>query len=223
MRGSLIGFPLMVLFLLPGCTAVKTFRGMKLSEDGVLIHGVPPVLQDKTTSCGPACVAAVCGYWGVRINPADQKTSKEIPESSSNYSASELALLAKTAGLAAFAYRGSDEDLRYNIAKGRPVIVMIPKLADPAQASIGMAGPFIVWMWNEFAPKPPHWVVVIGTIGSSGIIIHDPDAGRLLISADLFARGWMKTGQLSVLISPVPTKASSGVSSPPMRKEVYNR
>src|SRR4051812_34180959 len=101
------------ILLMCGCTITASrFTGFTAHERATFITAFPPILQDKSISCGPACLIAVMGYWQQPLSAfADKIYRKPLARS---YSAQDLAELARSAGLKSFVYRGSLDDLETN-------------------------------------------------------------------------------------------------------------
>ncbi len=195
------------LALLAGCATVSHFGGVTLDDDALYVSGVPPVRQDKDHACGAACVAAVAAHWGVSL--ADFKST--WPREAGDATGAELQTMARRLGLQAFAYTGSMDDLRENLARGRPVIAMIPI---PFVPQGGFISDGVVSLWNEIGPRPRHWVVVVGLVGRDFVIIDDPLSGPLRVRREKFSRWWARNENLCVLIAG-PAQAGPRVGANP--------
>lgn len=187
--------PCVGLLLGGGCASVQPFRGVPLEGDSLYVIGLPPVRQDARYTCGPACVAAVAGYWGVGLT--EFKT--RIATAPGDTTGKDLQEMAEALGLRAFVFQGSFADLQDNLRHGRPVIVMLPRPPDPAWRRAGWLGAAALAL-SEHLPHPPHWVVVIGVVGSD-VVVHDPAAGQLQIESATFLKWWMRTDHLCVLVA----------------------
>lgn len=183
------------VWALAGCSSVQVFRGFPLGGEGVYLGGVPALRQDARYACGAACLAAVAVYWGVSLDACRDKCSK-LPQESNG---AELQALAGDLGLQAFAFRGSETDLRTNLQKGRPLIVMLPKPIDPLLPPGGPLGS-VLRAAGANLPHPPHWVIALGFTATGDIILHDPDSGPLQMGRGLFFRDWAKMGHECVLV-----------------------
>ncbi len=183
-----------LLSLVAGCTSVVPFTGLSLEKASVYVNGVTPVVQDRRFSCGPACLASVGTHWGVSL----EQVKAAAAGLGSDSTARDLQTLAARLGLEAFAYRGSMEDLRDNLANGRPLITMIAMPLPPKGDFITSQ---VLELWNEVGPRPAHWVVVVGTVGERWVIVDDPASGPLAIDADRFHRWWTREGGLAVLVA----------------------
>jgi predicted double-glycine peptidase len=217
--------------LLGGCASVTAFKGIALDEETVYLSGLPPnepsseqaprylgkglrpdnsgrhpssqqaarncavlIRQDEHYACGAACVAAVAAYWNV--SPAEFRAKH--PQMPADATGRDLQVLAEGLGLQAFAYRGSMDDLAENLRKGRPLIVMIPQ---PLLPNGELTASLLLNAWNQWGPKPAHWVVVVGITKNKAVIIHDPYSGPLVVKPEAFQAWWAKKGNLTVLIT----------------------
>jgi predicted double-glycine peptidase len=183
-----------VALALSGCATVGHFKGLGFNDDAVYVSGVTPIRQDKSHACGPACVAAVASHWGITLD--DFKAAQpQMPEDATGH---DLQALAERLGLQAFAYRGSMDDLRQNLASGRPMIVMLPM---PLMPTGGLLPELVFNLWNEIGPRPAHWVVVVGAIKHQQVIIDDPASGPMLVREDKFIDWWAQKENLCVLLA----------------------
>jgi predicted double-glycine peptidase len=182
--------------LLAGCTSVSSFRGMTLAENNLYVSGVPPVRQDGRYSCGPACLAAVAAYWGTdlgRFRTAGPATL------AAETNGAQLRALAETLGLQAYVYRGSLEDSERNLRQSRPLIVMIPRPADPQGFPGGFLGG-LTHLISERLPRPRHWVTLTGYGENGDAIIQDPASGPLRIRREKFLTDWKSLDNTCVLV-----------------------
>lgn len=185
---------LLVVCFLGGCTSVTPFRGLAIEDDSIYVAGIPPVHQDKNYSCGIACLAAVATYWNV--SPGQFRL--KCPHWPADTTGHDLQQLAEDLDLNGFVYRGSMEDLRDNLGKGRPLIVMIPQPVLPAG---GLASVSLLNAWNRWGHKPSHWVVVLGLTKSNDVIIQDPESGGTVIKEHSFEKWWAQKSYLTVLVA----------------------
>lgn len=181
-------------WVLAGCASVAPFRGLTVEDDSIYVAGLPPIHQDKNYSCGAACVAAVANYWNV----SPRQFRSKCPRWPENTTGDDLQRLAEDLDLSGFVYRGSMEDLRDNLGKGRPLIVMIPQ---PVVPGGGLVSVTLFNAWNRWGHKPSHWVVVLGLTKSNDVIIQDPESGETVINGRSFEKWWAKKSYLTVLIS----------------------
>lgn len=187
---------LLCALLLGGCSSVTDFRGLPLAEHMVYVSGVPPLRQDSHYACGASCLAAVAAYWGVELSVFRAK----FPEMPRELNAAEMQSLAGAFGMQAFAYRGSEADLRENLKKNRPLIVMIPKPMAPAGLPGGVIGAGLRAV-GEHLPHPAHWVIVLGLTDGGDLILHDPGGGPLLMKRNKFLHDWAAMDNAALLVA----------------------
>lgn len=166
-----------------------------MEGESLYVSGLPPIRKNARYACGPACVAAVAGYWGVGMT----EFRTRIANAPADTTGKDLREMAEALGLLAFVFQGSLADLQDNLRQGRPVIVMLPKPPDPALRRAGWLGAAALAL-SEHVPHPPHWVVVIGIVGSQ-VVVHDPSAGQLQIESGTFLKWWARTDHLCVLLA----------------------
>jgi ABC-type bacteriocin/lantibiotic exporter with double-glycine peptidase domain len=147
-----------------------------------LVHDVPFVHQRGGTDCGAAALAMVLGYWHVAAT-ADEIATAAPPEGG-GIRAGALRDLARRKGLEAFVISGTLGDLIDQVARGRPVLV---GLAKP------MAGGRLA----------AHYEVVVGINRSQRMLLSlDPTRGLRENSAEGFAREWVPTRQVTLIVFP---------------------
>src|SRR5439155_25287925 len=120
-----------------------------------LITSVPPLLQTKRVSCGPACVAAVVAYWGKDYSGLFSNSPPYLAE---DFSAIDLTNLVHALELKPFAYSGSMADLEDNVRNGRPLIVLIPRPNYQHSPEVTLSGVCLENIWEMVAPRYSHWV-----------------------------------------------------------------
>ncbi|HEX2971097.1 MAG TPA: hypothetical protein VHP11_02120, partial [Tepidisphaeraceae bacterium] len=113
-------------------------------------------------------------------------------------SADDLLKIASLLGLKAFGYQGDLDDLRSNVTKGRPVLVLLdhpPRLGQY---------PGLEW-YGDLAAMPfsiPHWMVMVGFEGNGNLVLHDPRNGVVSMSQREFLELWKKRSRVAVLVVP---------------------
>ncbi|MCP4379779.1 MAG: hypothetical protein GY794_26885 [bacterium] len=196
-----------VTALLGGCANARHFTGTDLAcyGDTILISGISPVAQSQECQCGYAALASVALYY--QISP-EQLTGDSFKKAfgERGLSAKDLKAFAQALGLIGFGYKGDIENLKGNLRKKRPVLVLLgesPRIAN---------WPSYAWA-EETAARPvggPHWVVVVGINTRTGeIIIQDPLRGRLVMSSDAFLKSWEKKSCVAVVM---------GIRAPPQNE-----
>lgn len=158
-------------------------------------HGVwldVPFVKQKKDGCGSASIAMVMQYWlkqqekpmGASADPAEIQRALYSRAAHGIY-ASDVERYFHRHGFQTFAFRGTWDDLRNHLAKGRPLIVALrPRGVD----------------------APVHYVVVVGFSGQqSDVLLNDP-AQRKLFKEDRssFENQWRAAGQWTLLALPQP-------------------
>jgi predicted double-glycine peptidase len=184
--------------LLAGCSTPEQFRGVAIGETPVLITSVPPLLQTKHVSCGPACVAAVAAYWEKDYS---NFFSDSPPYLAEDFSATDLTNLVQHLELKSFAYGGSMTDLESQLRNGRPLVVLIPRPDYQRLPAVMFNGVSLGSLQDMVAPNYSHWVICIGFTDSK-IIIQDPACGRMTISRGKFESWWNAKKRTCLLIVP---------------------
>ena len=150
---------------------------------------VPFVRQPKQ-GCGAAVISMVMQYWRQKEDREFRASSDTAAIQSALYSprvggipASAMEKYFQKAGFRTFAIRGSWDDLKLHLAKGRPIIVSL-------KAS-GESGPL-------------HYVVVTGLDWERGYVFANDPAGERLerISRAAFGEEWKAAGNWALLALP---------------------
>lgn len=81
----------------------------------------PVVRQVRRTDCGLAALAMVAGAWGRTWSVSE--LLREAPPSERGVRLGTLRDVARSRGLRAYAIRGTHDDLRHELARGRPVLL----------------------------------------------------------------------------------------------------
>lgn len=145
-----------------------------------MVSDVPFVAQKSDADCGPAALAMVLGHFGVSAT-LDQVTALD-PPSDGGVRAGALRDVARGKGLEAFVVSGTLNDIVAQLDRGRPVLV---GLAKP------MAG----------ARAIAHYEVVVGINRPKRLILSfDPSRGPRQNSFEGFAREWVPTHQVTIVI-----------------------
>ncbi len=151
------------------------------SFDGYLIEGVPAYTQ-KRFMCGPASLAGVLGYYGMKVSPDRIATELSTARLGGSL-AIDMLLFAKKQGLTARYYRGSVDDLKERIRSDLPLIIFV---------DLGV-GSFRIG----------HFMVVTGYDDSrGGIIVHSGKIDPEFIPYKRLEKIWKKTGFATLLIGP---------------------
>jgi predicted double-glycine peptidase len=137
-----------------------------------------PFYPQETYQCGPASLAGVLNYLGLRTTP--EKIAQDIFSKSARGTLTiDMVLYSQEQGFSAMDYYGSMKDLREQIDTGSPVIVMV---------DYG----FSVW-------QKDHFMVVIG-YNDDGVVVNSGRNQRQFIENNRFLDTWRRTGYWSLLI-----------------------
>lgn len=156
---------------------------------------VPFVKQEKN-GCGAASIAMVMQFWQRQqgLTPTAESDAPSIQTAlysvkARGIYASDLEHYFERHGYRAFALQGRTEDLKAQIAKGRPLIVALK----PAGGA------------------PLHYVVVAGLDTEHNLVLLNDPAERKLLKQDLtaFEKQWKGTGNWTLLAVPQSVSASS--------------
>jgi ABC-type bacteriocin/lantibiotic exporter with double-glycine peptidase domain len=141
------------------------------------IEGVPFIKQDSQF-CGPAALASVLSYYGA---PVDQKIigSRVYSEKLQGALLTDLEIYARNAGFETRSGRGTEEELKAEIARRRPVIVLVDQ------------GFWVV--------SRTHYLVVFG-YDDEGFTAHDGFSASKRYRYDEFREIWGKMGNAYLLV-----------------------
>ncbi len=150
-----------------------------------------PYVAQPPRLCGGAAVVMVMRYWG--HDSADVASfAPLVDDSARGIRTDVLAGEVRRLGWRAVAFRGSLEELRRQLRRGRPVITLL-KVGDGAY----------------------HYVVVVA-VAAGGVLYHDPARAPFhRVSATDFLRAWAPTGAWSLLVVPPGTGVGALRAPPP--------
>ena len=153
------------------------------SEPGwIFVEGVPAILQEAQEDCGAAALAAVLAYWKA---PADAERILLAcpPKPEEGIEAGALRDFARSCGLQAFLFAGEWDDLKRELAAGRPVLV-------------GLGKPYITGILS-------HYEVVTAYHQEKRLLVTvDPANGWRKNSPEGFQQEWTLAGRLTLVVSP---------------------
>jgi ABC-type bacteriocin/lantibiotic exporter with double-glycine peptidase domain len=148
----------------------------------LVVDDVPFVAQHADGDCGPAALAMVLAHFGVEVAPGEI-TAREAA-GALGVRAGTLRDVARAKGLEAFVVSGTFEDLFAQLERGRPVLV-------------GVAKPIAV------GEAKAHYEVVVGLNRRARLIRSlDPARGLRENSLEGFAREWVPTRQVTIVVFP---------------------
>ncbi|HOK54749.1 MAG TPA: C39 family peptidase [Armatimonadota bacterium] len=143
------------------------------------IQGIPYVEQMKNY-CGPAALAMVLNYWGVKT---DQEAigKKVYDQSLRATNGADMIIFARDKGCSAYSWNSSLDDLKEKLTDGVPVIV----LQD-----------------SSVTDRSGHYRVVTGYDDNAKVFfIHDPyEPQTKEMPYDLFQSLWQRHGNWSLLV-----------------------
>jgi ABC-type bacteriocin/lantibiotic exporter with double-glycine peptidase domain len=158
-----------------------------------LVDDVPFVAQQSDNDCGSAALTMALAHY--QLPPA------RLPMDATGVRAGDLRDAARARGLQAFVISGTFGDLQEHIGRGRPVVVGLVKPMSNGQALA-------------------HYEVVVGLNRDRRLIRSlDPARGLRENSFDGFAREWVPTRQVMIVMfpavapGPAPVPAAEPASS----------
>jgi predicted double-glycine peptidase len=176
------------LWLLTGVPAPRVLA----DEPSALWLDVPFVRQQKD-GCGSASIAMVMQYWERQLGRPVAADAEEIQRElysrqAHGIYASDLERYFAGHGYRSFALQGTWDDLRQQIAKGRPVIVALKVARDDL-----------------------HYVVVTGLDSQRNVLLKNDPAERKLLkqSRASFEKEWKAAASWMLLAVPQPDAPSS--------------
>ena len=151
-----------------------------------------PFVRQRADGCGAACISMVMQYWSKDSAAARAADVGRIQQAlyrkqAKGIYASDMERYFRQNGFAAFAFRGTPEDLQHHLAKGRPLIVCLQ--------DSGKSGPL-------------HYVVVVGLESQDRVILVNDPAQRKLLKMDLsdFETRWRPMHNWTLLALPEPAR-----------------
>ena len=164
------------------CAVLATAQSVHLHAQGespapLSLLDVPFISQTELL-CGGAAAAMVLRYWGER-GVAAESFSDLVDRSAAGIRTDALIADLKRRGWMATGLKGTDETIRDELAKGRPVLTLI-----------------------EDRPATFHYIVVLA-VHERGIVFHDPArAPFLVMSAAEFDRRWRAADRWMGMVLP---------------------
>lgn len=154
------------------------------------VGSLPPRPQRADSDCGPAVTASVLAYWGVRTSVRQIDRALRTP-GESGVRAGDLRDHLRGRGMRAFLVQGTIDDLAYEVARGRPVIIgTLKRYGDKT----GLR----------------HYQVVVGVrAGGTHFATYDPAVGWRSYTREHLLDEWSPTGHLALVVLP-PTNRGRG-------------
>lgn len=139
-----------------------------------------PFYAQEAYQCGPASLAGVLNYWGLRVSPEEIAAEIFSPQARGTLDM-DMVFYAQKKGLQVAQYTGTWEDLKKNVESSHPLIVLVDE---------GF------WIYQK-----SHFMVVVGYDGSS-LIANSGKEEHKFIPRDHFLRTWERTKFWTLRISP---------------------
>lgn len=145
-------------------------------------HVAVPFFPDNTDQCGPATLASIISYWGIRTDPETLKQEIYLPRLKGTLPL-DLLLAAQERGLQAEIYRGNLDNLKVELDAGRPLVALLD-------------------MGYAIFPQG-HFVVVTGYDDQrQGVYVHSSLERDAFIPYEQFLHSWDRTGRWTLLVEP---------------------
>lgn len=175
-----------------GCTSL--IASIQDTPTADLQLNVPIVLQQDSKQCGVAVLTMVSSYYNKKLPNAELQDLVALADKQNSLSGANLVQALKRSGYFVALFSGTMDEtptgLRYNISRGRPLIVMLQHEID--------------------AIKFQHYVVLMGYYDKSGDwLIADPQLGKRFIKAKTFMKDWAATGFFTLLTMPESNNQTS--------------
>jgi ABC-type bacteriocin/lantibiotic exporter with double-glycine peptidase domain len=168
-------FMFLLLVLLCSCS----FSAVQENSRIHIIENVPFYAQ-TSYQCGPASLADVLNYWGIKVTP--DEIAEEIYSTSARGTLDiDMVLYARKKGLLVTQYAGTIEDLRKKIDSRHPLIVLVD--------------------YGFFSMRKNHFLVVVGYNDHGVIVNSGKKNGKFVLEKD-FLKSWEKTKFWTLLIEP---------------------
>jgi predicted double-glycine peptidase len=168
-----------ILFMIPflwGCAGPSP----KLSAKAARMIERVPFFPQEEFQCGPASLAGVLNYYGLRVTPAE--IAAEIFSRQARGTLDmDMVFYAQRKGMKADQYGGTPEDLRRNLDSQRPVIVLI---------DLGF------WVYQNH-----HFMVAVG-YDERNLVVNSGKEEHKFIPWEAFVKSWEKTKFWTLRITP---------------------
>lgn len=169
----------LVIFAITGFVLAGAVHSSPSIPQKSFIEGVPYTPQ-LPNYCGPASLSSLLAHWGVSVSQKD--IGQGICDGSElGTSAGDLLLFCRDKGLSAYSFNGTIDELKEDISKGYPVLVL---------------------QYFSKSVKLGHYRVAVGYDDSERVIIlrdsNKPDLIRLPYSE--FEYLWSKEGSWAMIV-----------------------
>ena len=148
-----------------------------IPADARLIRDVPFFPQEKF-QCGPAAMASVLNYRGIRITP--EEIAHDIYSESARGTLNiDMVFFAERKGMRATQYSGNLADLKKNINASNPLIVLVD--------------------YGFLNYRKDHFMVIVG-YDDDNVIAHSGKHSFMPVPNDEFLKIWKKTKYWTLLV-----------------------
>lgn len=141
-----------------------------VSGADVRIIGDVPFFPQERYRCGPASLAGVLNYWGVKVSPEEIAAEIYSPSAGGTLDI-DMLIYVRGRGLKADIIKGSIEELKLSIDSDRPVVVLV---------DTGF------WVY-----KKQHYMVMVG-YDDEGVVVNSGGERLKHITYEDFGRTWEK-------------------------------
>ncbi len=172
-------FRLFLLLLLPLITACST-APVLTGEHGAAARSIPevPFHPQDDYQCGPSSLAAVLNFHGTDVTPA-QIAAAIFSATARGTLDWDMVFFAESKGFKVRRYAGSEEDVKDNVEKGKPLIALVDHG---------------YWVYEK-----RHFLVITGYY-REGFIVNSGNNRQLSMPRDEFLKVWKRAGFLTLLI-----------------------
>jgi ABC-type bacteriocin/lantibiotic exporter with double-glycine peptidase domain len=168
---------------LAGCAPapLEAIRAHAARGDAHLIDGVP-FLAQEALQCGPAALAMILRYHGVRVDPDTLAKELYLPSAGGALNV-ELELRARRLGFRTRAFEASLEAVKPHLRAGHPLLVLL----DLGQGLLPV----------------PHFAVLLGYDDRAGVVVlHSGPTPHAVVAYPAFARAWAARRGWTLLVTP---------------------
>ncbi len=166
---------------LPYAGGAKPVVATELDEQWHRAAPTPVVLQETRADCGLAALAMVAGAWGQSWTLTELQQA--LPATADGVRLGALRDYARSHGLIAYAVKGSQKDLMFELQRHRPVVLglLLPFAKDRALA---------------------HYEVAVAIDPRDGSVVTlDPATGKhMRRSRDVLEREWRPAGYATLVV-----------------------
>lgn len=176
-----IAIRLIFIFLMPSLFLLSCAGTISMTEPtkAKIIENVPFHPQEMF-QCGPASLSEIFQFWGVKVSP-EEIAGEIFSPSAQGTLTMDMVLYSQRKGFTARFYKGGFEDLRENVDRRYPLIVLVDYGFSLYQKS--------------------HFMVLLGYT-EEGVIAHSGKEPNKFIPKKDFLRSWERTEFWTLLILP---------------------